>query len=68
MAKSSKSSPKKSPAKTAKNKAGRARRRLLDLFVRQSVAKEKAGRSERHAGLKREPREGIARARRASRR
>ncbi|MFI6477266.1 hypothetical protein ACIBH1_04995 [Nonomuraea sp. NPDC050663] len=67
MAKSSKT-PKKSPAKSAKNKVGRAKRRLLDRLMRQSVAQEKADRSERHAGLRREVRAGIDRTRRASRR
>ncbi|MEV0586036.1 hypothetical protein [Nonomuraea sp. NPDC050310] len=67
MAKSPKKS-QPSPPKSAKNRTGRARRRHLDLLMRQAVQKEKAERSERHAGLRREPRAGVDRSRRASRR
>ncbi|WP_188196415.1 hypothetical protein [Nonomuraea sp. SYSU D8015] len=60
--------PKSSPPKSAKTKANRARRRKLLLTLRLTVQKEKAERSERHAGIKQEPREGRPRTRRASRR
>ncbi|TMR88449.1 hypothetical protein [Nonomuraea basaltis] len=60
--------PKSSPPKTAKTKAARAKRRRLLLTLRLAVQKEKAERSERHAGIRREPRAGRPRARRASRR
>ncbi|MET7329884.1 hypothetical protein [Nonomuraea sp. NPDC005650] len=60
--------PKSSPPKTAKTKANRARRRQLLLTVRVAVQKEKAERSERHAGIRQEPRAGKPRTRRASRR
>ncbi|MEV0196654.1 hypothetical protein [Nonomuraea sp. NPDC050691] len=59
---------KPSPPKTAKIKANRARRRVLRLVQRLAVQKDKAERSERHAGIKREPRAGLPRTRRASRR
>ncbi|NUW40423.1 hypothetical protein [Nonomuraea rhodomycinica] len=59
---------KPSPPKTAKIKANRVRRRALRLAQRLAVQKEKADRSERHAGIRREPRAGLPRTRRASRR
>jgi hypothetical protein len=66
MAKTPKS--KSSPPKSAKTKANRVRRRRLLLTVRVAVQKEKAERSERHAGINRAPRAGTPRTRRASRR
>ncbi|NRQ40317.1 hypothetical protein HII36_52125 [Nonomuraea sp. NN258] len=60
--------PKSSPPKTAKTKANRAKRRHLLHEMRLVVAKEKAERSERHAGIRQAPREGTPRTRRASRR
>jgi hypothetical protein len=60
--------PKSSPPKTAKIKAHRMKRRLLRLTKRLSVQKEKADRSERHAGIRQEPRAGKPRTRKASRR
>ncbi|NUR93134.1 MAG: hypothetical protein HOY71_54440 [Nonomuraea sp.] len=60
--------PKSSPPKTAVTKANRARRRHLAALQRLAVRQEKAERSERHAGIRNEPREGKPRTRRASRR
>ncbi|GAA3596809.1 hypothetical protein GCM10022419_095050 [Nonomuraea rosea] len=60
--------PKSSPPKTAKSKANRAKRRRLVLAMRITVQKEKADRSERHVGIRQEPRAGKPRTRRASRR
>ncbi|SEL67420.1 hypothetical protein [Nonomuraea pusilla] len=47
--------PRPSPRKTPTIKANRARRRRLRLWHRLAVQKEKAERSERHAGLGRDP-------------
>ncbi|WP_214322193.1 hypothetical protein [Nonomuraea sediminis] len=60
--------PKSSPPKTAKIKANRAKRRHLQSLQRLAVQKERADRSERHAGIRQQPREGRPRTRRASRR
>ncbi|MBB5778421.1 hypothetical protein HD596_005177 [Nonomuraea jabiensis] len=60
--------PKSSPPKTAESKAHRARRRRLLHTLRLAVQKEKSERSERHAGVRQEPRAGKPRTRRASRR
>ncbi|WP_143590698.1 hypothetical protein [Thermoactinospora rubra] len=60
--------PKQAPPKSAKSKAGRAKRRHVNLLQRLAVQKEKAERSERHAQIREQPREGFSRARRASRR
>ncbi|WP_336204840.1 hypothetical protein [Nonomuraea sp. LPB2021202275-12-8] len=60
--------PKSSPPKSALAKARKARRRLLLLGQRLAIRKEKAERSEKHAGLRRRPRVGAPRTRRASRR
>ncbi|MCK2219832.1 hypothetical protein MF672_039455 [Actinomadura sp. ATCC 31491] len=59
---------KSSPPKTPQIKANRARRRRLLLALRITVQKEKAERSERHAGIRQAPRAGKPRTRRASRR
>lgn len=67
MAKSPKKS-QSSPPKSAKSRAGRAKRRRLDLLMRLAVQQERDERAERHAGLRREPRAGVDRTRRASRR
>ncbi|GAA4523420.1 hypothetical protein GCM10023096_52000 [Nonomuraea ferruginea] len=59
---------KPSPPKSVKAKANRAKRRHLLSLRREAVRKEKAERSERHAGIRQEPRAGRPRTRRASRR
>ncbi|TDE54554.1 hypothetical protein E1295_14895 [Nonomuraea mesophila] len=60
--------PKSSPPKSAAVRANRARRRRLQLALRLAVRKEKEERAERHAGIRRSPRAGRPRTRRASRR
>ncbi|MEO3788799.1 hypothetical protein ABGB14_01215 [Nonomuraea sp. B10E15] len=60
--------PKSSPPKSAVARANRARRRRLRLALRLAVRKEKEERAERHAGIRRLPRTGRPRTRRASRR
>ncbi|MGN9838055.1 hypothetical protein ACTMTI_08025 [Nonomuraea sp. H19] len=60
--------PKSSPPKSARTKANRAKRRRLLLTLRLAVQNEKAERSERHAEIRRAPRAGTPRTRRASRR
>ncbi|HLU75396.1 MAG TPA: hypothetical protein VKZ82_24700 [Nonomuraea sp.] len=60
--------PKSSPPKSAQAKANRAKRRRLLALQRSFVRQEKAERAERHAEIKQEPRAGLPRTRRPSRR
>ncbi|MBE1562443.1 hypothetical protein [Nonomuraea africana] len=60
--------PKTAPKPSATARTHRERRRSLLLQLRLAVQKDKADRAERHAGLKRQPRQGTPRTRRASRR
>ncbi|MGN9781895.1 hypothetical protein ACTMTF_10730 [Nonomuraea sp. ZG12] len=60
--------PKSSPPKSTLAKANKARRRRLRLARRTAIQQEKGERSERHAGIRQEPREGTPRRRKASRR